>query len=174
MTKAEELKLLEQIAELIKSAGEDSYICMTFDGITDVCRSNIENDFGNQPVRDLADERMMRVAVEREAEMAKKNVDSLQKMCDECLSEVEELRKRNGALELDCKGMEKRITELTDERDAMTDSAEGLREILEKSEEEATNASRMNNEYKEIVAEKDMEILRLKAEIYDLRNGVWN
>lgn len=93
MTKAEELKILDQIAELIKSAGADSYICMTFDGITDVCRSNIENDFGNQPVRDLADERMMRVAAEREAEMAKKNVDSLQKMCDECLSEVDELRK---------------------------------------------------------------------------------
>jgi len=54
MTKAEELKVLEKIDALIKSTGEDSYIAMTFAGIVDVARTNIENDWGEAPVEDLA------------------------------------------------------------------------------------------------------------------------
>lgn len=54
MTKAEELKVLEKIDALIKSAGDDSYIAMTFKGVVDIARSNIENDFGDAPVDDLA------------------------------------------------------------------------------------------------------------------------
>lgn len=52
-TKAEELKVLSQIEKLIASAGDDSYIAMTFKGIVDVCRDNIANDFGDCPVEDL-------------------------------------------------------------------------------------------------------------------------
>lgn len=53
MTKAEELKVLDKIEALIKSAGADSYIGPTFAGIVEICRSNIENDFGNHPLEDL-------------------------------------------------------------------------------------------------------------------------
>lgn len=53
MTKAEELKILDKIEALIKSAGEDSYIGPTFAGIVEICRSNIENDFGDHPLEDL-------------------------------------------------------------------------------------------------------------------------
>lgn len=57
MTKAEELKILDKIEKLIQSAGDDSYIAMTFAGIVDICRDNITNDFGDSPVQDLAEER---------------------------------------------------------------------------------------------------------------------
>ena len=57
MTKAEKLKILEKIEKLIQSAGDDSYIAMTFAGIVDICRDNITNDFGDSPVQDLAEER---------------------------------------------------------------------------------------------------------------------
>lgn len=53
MTKAQEMKVLDQIEALIKSAGEDSYIGPTFAGIVEICRSNIENDFGDHPLEDL-------------------------------------------------------------------------------------------------------------------------
>lgn len=53
MTKKQELEILAKIQTLIESAGADSYIGMTFAGIVDVCRDNIENDFGNCPVEDL-------------------------------------------------------------------------------------------------------------------------
>lgn len=57
MTKAQELQTLEKIAALIQSAGEDSYIGLTFAGVVDLCRRNIEDDFGNAPVRDLEEAR---------------------------------------------------------------------------------------------------------------------
>ena len=53
MTKVEELNVLDKIEALIKSAGEDSYIGPTFAGIVEICRSNIENDFGDHPLEDL-------------------------------------------------------------------------------------------------------------------------
>ena len=93
MTKAEELKLLDKIAGLIAESGEDSYITMTFAGIVEVCRRNIENDFGDSPVDDCAN---MRVALDAERRMhdeTKHQLADSQKMCREALDENERLRK---------------------------------------------------------------------------------
>lgn len=49
MTKNEERKVLEQIEKLIASTGADSYISMAFAGCCDMARSNIDNDFANNP-----------------------------------------------------------------------------------------------------------------------------
>lgn len=69
MTKAEELKVLDKIEALIKSAGEDSYIGLTFSGIVELANYNIENDFGNSPVRDLEEAR------KKAAEVAKDSLE---------------------------------------------------------------------------------------------------
>lgn len=93
MTKAEELKLLEKIAGLIAESGKDSYIAMTFDGIVDVCRQNIENDFGNEPVRDLDLLRMDYDAERQMHDQTKRQLAEAQKMCKEAMDENEHLRK---------------------------------------------------------------------------------
>ena len=93
MTKAEELKLLEQIDTLIKSADAGDYIPMTFAGIVDVCRSNIENDFGDSPVEDCANMRIALDAEIRAHDTDKRQLADLQKMCKEALDENERLRK---------------------------------------------------------------------------------
>lgn len=93
MTKAEELKLLAQIDALIKSADPCDYIPMTFAGIVEVCRRNIEDDFGDSPVEDCAN---MRVALDAERRMhdeTKHQLADAQKMCKEALDENERLRK---------------------------------------------------------------------------------
>ena len=93
MLKAEELKILEQIEKLIDSAGADSYIRMTFAGIVEVCKHNIEDDFGDSPVEDCAN---MRVALDAERRMhdeTKRMLAEAQKMCKEALDENERLRK---------------------------------------------------------------------------------
>lgn len=84
MTKAEERKLLDKIEALIKSAGEDSYIGGTFRGVVEICRDNIENDFGNHPVEDLEDLRkkaadVAKVAMEfqEERDKLKEDFDTL-------------------------------------------------------------------------------------------------
>lgn len=71
MTKAEERKILDKIENLIQSAGEASYIALTFAGIVDICRDNIENDFGNSPVRDLEEAR------KKAADAAKISLDTM-------------------------------------------------------------------------------------------------
>lgn len=84
MTKAEERKLLDKIEALIKSAGEDSYIGGTFRGVVEICRNNIDNDFGDHPVEDLDDLRkkaadVAKVAMEfqEERDKLKEDFDTL-------------------------------------------------------------------------------------------------
>lgn len=79
MTKAEELKLLAQIDALIKSADVGDYIPMTFAGIVDVCRNNIENDFGIIPVQDMETYLEARDAEIRAHDQTKKMLNETQK-----------------------------------------------------------------------------------------------
>lgn len=44
-TKAQEREALEQIKELVKGLGSDSYVGAAFDGCFEVAEENIENDF---------------------------------------------------------------------------------------------------------------------------------
>ena len=93
MTKAEELIIVAKIEDLIAEAGADSYIRMTFAGICDICRRNIEDDFGDQPVRDLD---LLRLDYDAERQMhdqTKHLLAESQKMCKEALDENERLRK---------------------------------------------------------------------------------
>lgn len=93
MTKAEELKLLDQIDALIKSADAGDYIPMTFAGIVEVCRRNIEDDFGDSPIQDLELERERFHAECRMHDETKRQLADSQKMCKEALDENERLRK---------------------------------------------------------------------------------
>lgn len=83
MTKAEELKVLDKIDALIKSAGADSYIGPTFDGIVDICRSNIENDFGDHPLEDLEAARKKAAMLDDIAHKALADRDKLKADFDE-------------------------------------------------------------------------------------------
>ena len=93
MTKAEELKLLEQIDALIKSADAGDYIPMTFAGIVDVCRRNIEDDFGDSPVNDLELERERFHAESRMHDETKRMLADAQKALREAIDENDKLRK---------------------------------------------------------------------------------
>lgn len=93
MTKEQELKLLEQIDALIKSADEVDYIPMTFAGIVNVCRNNIENDFGIIPVQDMETYLEARDAEIRAHDQTKRMLAEAQKMCKEAMDENDRLRK---------------------------------------------------------------------------------
>lgn len=134
MTKAEELKLLGQIDALIKSADKGDYIPMTFAGIVEVCKRNIEDDFGDSPVNDLTELRENHIAEIRMHDETKRQLADSQKMCKEALDENERLRKL---------------------------SAEW--------EKNAHDAGELYCELEKECAQKDLEILNLKAEIVRMR-----
>jgi len=137
MTKAEELKLLDKIAELIDSAGTDSYIHDTFAGVVDICRNNIVNDFGDHPVADLNLERLRR-------ENDKHNMDALIKAKD---AEIERLKNRLMP--------ENRLNATT-----------GIDRVAELEKDLEQTGADVNG-WMEECHKKDAEIMRLKAELYD-------
>ena len=88
MTKAEERNLLEQIADLIKKAGDDSYIGKAFEGCIEDARQNIDDDFWNS-YKDRY-ERADADAVEAQKE-ARDNRQAYTELLQTHLGEVERL-----------------------------------------------------------------------------------
>lgn len=122
MTKAEELKILEAIEGLILEAGPDSYIRMTFAGVPEICRRNIEDDFGNIPVQDLEDARNLLHAEERRHDETKRQLADAQKMCKAAMDENDRFRKM--------------IEELREQRDCMAECVDGNNAIIDQAEAE--------------------------------------
>lgn len=120
MTKAEEMKLLEQIVDLIQSTPMDSYIRMAFSGVPEYAVRNIEDDGAYNPVeeRDMWESRFN--VESREHDRDKKLLADAQNMLKEAMRDME--------------GMQKQIAKLTEERDAMADSCKGLGEIIDDME----------------------------------------
>lgn len=141
MLKAEELKILEQIEKLIDHAGTDSYIRMTFAGVPEICRRNIENDFGDIPVQDWQEMRNMLGAERTAHDETKHQLSDAQKMCKEALEETKRLRK------------------LVAEWEQNAHDAGGMYCGLEE----------MYCELEEEIETQNAEIRRLKAEIVKLR-----
>ena len=169
MTKTEELNVLKQINELIVSAGSDSYIGMTFAGVVEMCRENIVSDFGNCPVADLEDMRRRFEGAVRDCKGMSQSVETLNAENKRLTTKINEMKdmidvaEGKAAMEGDraesaiklleeeraaSRVLRQQVAELTDARDTMTECVDGNVEIIDKLE---------------------MEVMRLKAEIYDLR-----
>ena len=144
MTKAEEIKALEAIKKILDKAGDDSYIGMAFHGCVDMARSNIDNDFANDPMEAL--------------EMARSRVEAARKEAEEYKEAYKALKERHEAEKeahkSDLFQMQGRIDKAIAERD------EAQRAACEKQ---------CNREdYEAQIKAKDDEIIRLKAKLYDM------
>ena len=141
MLKAEELKILEQIEKLIDHAGADSYIAMTFAGVPEICRRNIENDFGDIPVQDWEDMRNMLGAERVAHDETKRMLAESQKYCKETL----------------------------DALSAESVKLEEQRKLTDEWEKNAHDAGEMYAELEEEIKAQNAEITRLRAEIVRMR-----
>ncbi len=141
MTKAEELKLLEQIDALIKSADAGDYIPTTFSGIVEVCRNNIENDFGVIPVQDMETYLEARDAEIRAHDQTKKMLNEAQK----ALKASEE------------------------NTDYWKRSYDGAKSLMDEWERNANDAGELYCELEEECRAKSQEITKLRAEIMRMR-----
>ena len=121
MTKAEELKILDKIESLIKSAGADSYIGPTFAGIVELCRSNIENDFGDHPLEDLEAARKKAADLNDVAQRALADYDKLQADFDELAGAYREAVKASDAARVYAVAAAREAKKALDGLDAETD-----------------------------------------------------
>jgi len=122
MTKAQEMELLEQIADLIEQAGDDSYIGRAFEGCYLMAKSNIKDDFWNsmKEQRDLNQaeaEKWMDKAEEykKELDASKQLREDLEKNRDFLLEKVNETKKCNTELWNQLCEQERKANELEQE-----------------------------------------------------------
>lgn len=163
-TKDAEREQLRKIAELIDETEPGSYIRMSFSGIIAMCEQNIAEDACNN-MPDRLEIREKRIA-ELEAQL--RNKDS------ECGNKILKLEYEIDTLDAET---EKLMGQIAD-RDLLIESKDrqiaDLRKQAEEWEQNSHDAGDLYAELEQECAEKDAEIIRLKAEIYDLMRGAKN
>lgn len=146
-SKEQERKALEQIKKILKGLGDNpdnSYVCRAFDGCVEDAESNIENDF--------ADSYRSRYEY-REAE------------CERLEEEVEKLTSEKNRLADRVELLEGAKTETANH---YKEEVKKYRELFDENQQkyhEASNGLRAANDK---IAEQELEIIKLKAKLYDM------
>ena len=138
-TKDEERQALEKIKKIISALGEDSYIGFAFDGCVDLALENIENDFASSYKAKAENEAKKKAELLGLNAELEKEVELYKGLTDETAKKAEALNAK--ILEIDSKA--KNL-----EADLISTVAD-----LEDS--------------RIALAEKDSEIIALKAKLYD-------
>lgn len=82
-TKAEELRALEQIKDIVSQLGPDSYVAMAFEGCFEVAEDNIGNDWGCSLLqRAQAAEKQLREKKQQMEDM-KNQADTLEQLLED-------------------------------------------------------------------------------------------
>lgn len=149
-TKEQERKVLAQIKKLVDGLGKDSYIGTAFEGCWEIAEQNIENDWA--------------CSMKDRAETAEKKLETIEQKYEHLIGVKNHLEKRlNEAQEQaanifqDTLNHAQRKRELEDEISKKCDEMAALRSD--------------NAELAEMLKQKDLEIMKLKARLFDLMNA---
>lgn len=143
-TKAEEYKALEQIKKIVSALGADSYIAIAFEGCFEVAESNIDNDFA--------------CSMKQRAESAERQNKELSKTVTEQRAEIERLNGTNQSL---CQDREWASETLINERKQNAEEISRLNGIISECHRDLEGTGQQ-------IADLKAEIIRLKAQVYDL------
>ena len=146
-TKENERKALEKIRKIVEELGENSYIATAFEGCFEIAEENIENDFAcsmkqRREAAEFAED-------ELRAKVAKKDeqIRSLE-------TKVEQLQKINASKEA-------AILAYSKDAEKHIETINGLKESATKYWNDLQAAETK-------LDEKEDEIIRLKAKLYDM------
>lgn len=155
-TKDQERKTLEQIRKMVEGLGESSYIAAAFEGCFEVAEENIDNDFACNAMdraAGRAKDAAMKVLNEERA-AAKKAADTA----------AEQIRFLNVQY-TDAKEMwNKQLQEETKKTAEWKKEADQMQGAI--NEQLVENAK-----LQKALDDKDIEIMKLKAKLYDLLNA---
>lgn len=164
-TKEQEIKALNKIKALVAELGEDSYIATAFEGCFEIAEENIENDF--------ACSMKQRVAV-------------AQKRAEEAEERARQAEKRAEKAETDARNYKRGFDDARETRNEWMKAAEEIKakwneaenklaDLQEKREEENTGkVIELYNQTADLqkqLDEKDLEIIKLKARLFDMMNA---
>lgn len=93
-SKAEEIKALEKMQKMVEAlGGEDSYIGMTFKGVWEEAYSNIDNDWGCNPMNEIKVLRDSLEDMKKERQALKDSKAAAEKELEEAKKDLEDCRK---------------------------------------------------------------------------------
>ena len=150
MTKAEERKILGQIVALIESTPADSYIRSAFAGVPEYAERNIADDAAYNPV-------------EERDRLAKDYADKVA----ECLRNEKEVAERYRKMEHEMSALEDNLKRTTEQLDQYKQIVHNQSEKIGQLSEELCTAAETLDARTKLMEQKNAEIMRLKAELYD-------
>lgn len=143
-TKAEENKALEQIKKIVSALGADSYIAIAFEGCFEVAEGNIDNDFA--------------CSMKQRAESAERQAQQKIKEAEASKAEIKRLEGINKEMRRDLEGTEQT---LANERKQNAEEISRLNGIISECHRDLEGTGQQ-------IADLKAEIIRLKAQVYDL------
>ena len=143
-TKAEEYKALEQIKKIVSALGADSYIATAFEGCFEVAEGNIDNDFA--------------CSMKQRAESAERQAQQKIKEAEASKAEIKRLEGINKEMRRDLEGTEQT---LANERKQNAEEISRLNGIISECRRDSEGTGQQ-------IADLKAEIIRLKAQVYDL------
>lgn len=143
-TKAEEYKALDQIKQIVSALGADSYIAIAFEGCFEVAEGNIDNDFA--------------CSMKQRAESAERQAQQKIKEAEASKAEVKRLEGINKEMRRDLEGTEQT---LANERKQNAEEISRLNGIISECHRDLEGTGQQ-------IADLKSEIIRLKAQVYDL------
>lgn len=144
MTKAEEMKLLEQIESLLAKAEPDGYVAEAFRGCVADARTNIENDWMISNASRYAEAEDKRAAAARELVAVRAELASVKEDAERYMDDLNDARK---------------------ERDAARADLQQAQAAADLQKEEAAYDV---ESLKEALQAERAEVVRLKARCFDL------
>lgn len=146
-TKEQERRALEQIRKIVEGLGDNSYVGTAFEGCFEDAEQNIENDWAMSWENRAVTATKRYEKAETELVRVSKEKAGIQKLYEEAEQAIKTETNRANQLA-------NRITQLNEEM------AEAVRMYSEKE----TREYELNQQ----LSEKDAEIMKLKAKLYDL------
>lgn len=143
-TKAEEYKALDQIKQIVSALGADSYIATAFEGCFEVAEGNIDNDFA--------------CSMKQRAESAECQAQQKIKEAEASKAEIKRLEGINKEMRRDLEGTEQT---LANERKQNAEEISRLNGIISECHRDLEGTGQQ-------IADLKAEIIRLKAQVYDL------
>lgn len=146
-TKERERKALEQIRKIVAELGEDSYIGTAFEGCFEIAQQNIDNDFA--------------CSMKERKEAAEAAEDMLREKVAVLTVQIESHKK---AREL----AERTLSNETARANHLADLYTEMKKLADEQEQAKVEAIGKMEAFKDMMQDKNEEIIQLKARLYDL------
>ena len=148
-TKEQERKVLAQIRKLVEGLGEDSYVGTALEGCWEIAEQNIENDWA--------------CSMKQRAESAENRIEVQAK-------DIERLTHLKEHLEKSRAEAQEKAAQNFQEALKYADKVRTLEALVQESEQAGMDQMAIQNEKDSEIEELKLEIIKLKARLFDLMN----